>query len=75
MSVAFTHFAAPPIKQFFPQTRLLRRLKHAPRTVAMLAKCAKASYCLKTTGAEFDCAVLQHAKNNLAFTGTARKEA
>ena len=40
--VASSHFAAPPIKQFFPLTHLLRRLKHAPRTVAMLAKCAKA---------------------------------
>ena len=42
------HFAAPPIKQFPPQTRLLRRLRHAPGTVAMLAKCSESSYCLKT---------------------------
>ena len=45
--VASAHFAAPPIKQFFPLTHLLRRLKHAPRTVAMLAKCANASYVWK----------------------------
>ncbi|EET61943.1 hypothetical protein BRYFOR_06137 [Marvinbryantia formatexigens DSM 14469] len=40
----FFDFAAPPIGQLSSQTRLLRRLRHASKAVAMLAKSAKAAY-------------------------------
>lgn len=54
----FLHFAVPLNRQFFSQTRLPCRLRHASRTVAKLAKYAKASYRLKTMDAVFYDAVL-----------------